>query len=558
MTIEIIATGRAIPPARVTNDDLAERIDTSDEWIRSHTGIGARHIAAEDTACSDLALEAAKNALAMAAGLDGPAGDPDRKRALAETALGLDLIVLSTATADYYGCPPTACIVQDKLGAKNAGAMDLGACCTGFIYGLETAAALLSVDRRRKQALVIGSEVLSRVINWNDRGSCVLFGDGTGAVVIEKTTDPPAAPAAPPRTILKADGSGMEHLVFRRGGSRHPFKAGETIDLPIYRGKKYIFLFPGQGAQYPGMALDFLEGSSGGEVRRLFDTASKICGRDMAALLGNTGGEVLKGTGISQPAITLANLAAAAFLADRGFRPAACAGFSLGEYAAMVTAGILNPEDCFRLVKVRGEAMQAAADRIAGKAAGETPGMAAVIGLAPAAALELVARWNAGGLKDLYAANINSPKQIVVSGTAEALAEAERRFREAGARRVIRLRVAGPFHSPLVAEAAEKFSPALEAAAFRDPRIPLYSNVTGRRVGSGEEARNLALAQITSPVRWVEEEERINTGGFDAALECGPGRVLQSLWRDFGSPIPCYSADTVEDVRVLSGLPDKP
>jgi 3-oxoacyl-[acyl-carrier-protein] synthase-3 len=234
MAIEIIATGRAIPPARVTNDDLAERIDTSDEWIRSHTGIGARHIAAEDTACSDLALGAAKKAMAMVADLDSPAGNPDRERALAEAALGLDLIVLSTATADYYGCPPTACIVQDKLGAKNAGAMDLAACCTGFIYGLETAAAMLSIDRRRKRALVIGSEVLSRVINWNDRGSCVLLGDGAGAVVIEKTANPPEARRGLLRTILRADGSGIEHLIFRRGGSRHPFKAGETIDLPTY------------------------------------------------------------------------------------------------------------------------------------------------------------------------------------------------------------------------------------------------------------------------------------------------------------------------------------
>ncbi|MDR2160393.1 MAG: ketoacyl-ACP synthase III [Treponema sp.] len=238
MAVEIIATGRAIPPARVTNDDLAKRIDTNDEWIRSHTGIGARHIAGEDTACSDLALEAAENALAMAAGI-GPGTvfeDPDRKRALTEAALSLDLIVLGTATPDYYGCPPTACIVQDKLGAKNAGAMDIGACCTGFIYGLEIAAALLLADRRRKRALVIGAEVLSRVINWNDRGSCVLLGDGAGAVVIEKTAGHREGPERRGllRTILGADGSGREHIIFRRGGSRNPFKAGETIDLPTH------------------------------------------------------------------------------------------------------------------------------------------------------------------------------------------------------------------------------------------------------------------------------------------------------------------------------------
>jgi [acyl-carrier-protein] S-malonyltransferase len=333
--------------------------------------------------------------------------------------------------------------------------------------------------------------------------------------------------------------------------------------------KKYIFLFPGQGAQYPGMALDFLDDPSCGEVRRIFDTASEICGRDMAALLGDADGETLKRTDVSQPAITLANLAAAACLADRGFRPSGCAGFSLGEYAALVTAGVLDQEDCFRLVKARGEAMQETADRLAGEAAGETtgvarppdtaqlPGMAAVIGLAPERAEALIAEWTAGGLSGLYPANVNSPRQLVVSGTATALAEAERRFREAGARRVIRLRVAGPFHSPLVAEAAEKFRPALETAVFRDPRIPLYSNVTGRRTSTGEDARRLALAQITSPVRWVEEEKTIGADGFDAALETGPGRVLQGLWQDSGSTIPCYAAGTAEEIRVLPCLPDE-
>jgi 3-oxoacyl-[acyl-carrier-protein] synthase-3 len=237
MGIEIIATGKAIPPNRVTNVDLAGRIDTSDEWIRSHTGIGARHIAAGNVAASDLALEAAKNALALAAGFPDPAdGSPEREKAIAEAALGLDLIVLATATADHYGCPPTACIVQDKLGAKNAGAMDLGACCTGFIYGLEAAAGLLSINKERKRALVIGAEVLSRVTDWEDRGSCVLFGDGAGAALVEKTAAPSEGPGRRGllRTILRADGSGTEHLIFRRGGSRYPFKAGETVEKPVH------------------------------------------------------------------------------------------------------------------------------------------------------------------------------------------------------------------------------------------------------------------------------------------------------------------------------------
>jgi 3-oxoacyl-[acyl-carrier-protein] synthase-3 len=228
MASEIIATGRAVPARRVTNHDLAARIgiDTNDEWIRSHTGIGARHIADPDTACSDLALEAAKQALSMAAGPDG--GTPE------ELALTLDIVLVSTATADFYGCPATACIVQDKLGARNAAAMDITAGCTGFIYGLEVAAGLLEVSSSRKRALVIGSDILTRVTNWEDRGTCVLFGDGAGAVILEKI------PSAGPenrgllRTILGADGSGKEHIIMRRGGSRHPYGAGERVGLPIH------------------------------------------------------------------------------------------------------------------------------------------------------------------------------------------------------------------------------------------------------------------------------------------------------------------------------------
>ncbi|MDR0998020.1 MAG: ACP S-malonyltransferase [Treponema sp.] len=324
--------------------------------------------------------------------------------------------------------------------------------------------------------------------------------------------------------------------------------------------KKIVFLFPGQGAQYPGMGLDLLESRT---VKILFDAASDITGKDMGALLRNTDGETLKRTDISQPAITLVNLSAAAFLAERGIHPAACAGFSLGEYAALRIAGLLSLEDCFRLVKYRGEVMQEAADRLreaaesaSGDVSGSAPGMAAVVGLAPDQVESLIAGWKAGGpgvLADLYPANINSPRQTVVSGTGAALAEAESRFKEAGARRFIRLQVAGPFHSPLISGAAEKFRPLLEKTPFGDPLIPLYSNVTGKRVASGEEAKKLALAQITGPVRWTDEEKALNEAGdFDAALETGPGKVLQGLWKDSGSPLPCYPAGSRADIEGLN------
>jgi [acyl-carrier-protein] S-malonyltransferase len=313
--------------------------------------------------------------------------------------------------------------------------------------------------------------------------------------------------------------------------------------------KNVVYLFPGQGAQFSGMAMDLYEGSAA--VKSLFETASGIFGKDAKELL-QSDADTLKRTDVSQPAITLANLAAAAFLGEQGYSPVACAGFSLGEYAALVCAGIIDAADCLKLIKARGEAMQKTADRLREESGGDAsaaPGMAAIVGLAPAQVEELIAQWSASGLKDLYAADINSPKQLVVSGTAAALTEAETRFKEAGAKRVIRLQVAGPFHCPLMADSAEAFKPALEAAVFRDPSISIYSNVTGKLILSGEEAKKLALAQITSPVRWVDEEAAIAAaGGFEACLEVGPGKVLQGLWKDSGSEIPVFAAGTTEDI----------
>jgi 3-oxoacyl-[acyl-carrier-protein] synthase-3 len=229
MAFEIISTGRAIPPNRVSNDDLSSKIDTSDEWIRSHTGIGYRHIADESVATSDLATEAAKNALAMSAGYTGE--DPEqRDKAAAKEAEAIDIIVLATVTPDYYGTPSTACLVQNFIGAKNAFAMDVSAGCTGFVYGLETAASLLNIDSGRKRALVIGAEILTKITNWDDRGTCVLFGDGAGALIMEKTAAENKSGLL--KSLLFADGSGFQSLIIRRGGTRSPFKKGETVDIP--------------------------------------------------------------------------------------------------------------------------------------------------------------------------------------------------------------------------------------------------------------------------------------------------------------------------------------
>jgi len=229
MAIEIIATGRAVPARRVTNDELATRLDTSDEWIRSHTGIGSRHIADPDVAASDLATEAANAALAALVGRD-----PSPGLSVEAAAMTLDLIVVATATADYIGFPSTACLVQDRIGAKRAAAMDVTAGCTGFIYGLDAAAGILTMGKERRRALVIGAEVLTHIADWSDRSTCVLFGDAAGAAIIEKTDAPSEGPGKCGllRSVLGADGSGSEHLIIRKGGTRHPFQKGETVERP--------------------------------------------------------------------------------------------------------------------------------------------------------------------------------------------------------------------------------------------------------------------------------------------------------------------------------------
>ena len=189
----ILGTGRLVPERIVTNDELAKTIDTSDEWIYSHTGIQKRHIAADDETTSDMAVHAANEAL-------------NRANISADE---IDLILVATSTPDFQGFPSTAAIVQHKIKATRAGAMDIAAACTGFIYGLETARAFIE-SGSTKRVLVIGVETYSRILDWKDRNTCVLFGDAAGAVIVAA-----AGEALPSRIVagkLYAMGEGAEHL----------------------------------------------------------------------------------------------------------------------------------------------------------------------------------------------------------------------------------------------------------------------------------------------------------------------------------------------------------
>lgn len=300
-----------------------------------------------------------------------------------------------------------------------------------------------------------------------------------------------------------------------------------------------VFLFPGQGAQFTGMGIDLYDADASGTagVRALFDLASSLLGSDIRDTL-NADGETLKRTDVSQLAITVVSLAVVKTLALKGIKPSACAGFSLGEYPALAVSGVLSEKDALRLVIERGKIMQETADKLA--SGSSAPGMSAVLGLSPEA---VDAAIKASGIAGLYGANYNSPLQTVVSGTGEALSAAEALFKEAGAKRVIRLKVAGPFHSPLMEEAGDRFRALLEGIPFNNPVLPLFSNVTGKRVATGAEAKTCAVAHITGPVRWTLEESAIAAllaeKGVDTLVEAGPGKVLSGLWADSKLPGTC-------------------
>ncbi|MDR0755854.1 MAG: ketoacyl-ACP synthase III [Puniceicoccales bacterium] len=207
-SIIIRGVGSYLPRKVLTNHDLASMVDTSDEWIRTRTGISQRHIADAHETCSDLAYAAAKNALE----------DAQLK------AQDIDLLVVATITPDMI-CPSSAAILQAKLGLRNVMSFDINAACSGFLYTLEVATYLLQNGNFYKRALVIGAEKLSSLTDWEDRSTCVLFGDAAGAFVLEHTS---AELVGIRDAILGADGSSSETLYIPAGGSLHPATA-ETV-----------------------------------------------------------------------------------------------------------------------------------------------------------------------------------------------------------------------------------------------------------------------------------------------------------------------------------------
>ncbi|MBP5607049.1 MAG: ACP S-malonyltransferase [Lachnospiraceae bacterium] len=307
---------------------------------------------------------------------------------------------------------------------------------------------------------------------------------------------------------------------------------------------KTAFIFPGQGAQYPGMGKDFFEGCV--TAREVFKCAADVTGLDMEKLVF-TENEELNRTEYTQIAMITAELAMWKVLTEKGLKAEMCAGLSLGEYAALAASDVMDMEDIFRIVRKRGIYMQNAYP---------TGGaMSAVLGL-DNEKVDLVCRSvreETG--KVVSVANYNCPGQIVITGEATAVEKAAADCLSAGAKRAMALNVSGPFHSALLSDAAQKLAEELKSAAIHTPQIPYYTNVTAQAVTDAEGIRGLLAEQICSPVCWQQSVERMIADGADSFIEIGPGKTLAGFMKRIDKEVKTYNIGTVEEMeKVLSAV----
>ncbi len=294
------------------------------------------------------------------------------------------------------------------------------------------------------------------------------------------------------------------------------------------------YVFPGQGAQFPGMAQDIYEISE--NARKRFSEANEILGFDIKEIMFNGADEDLKQTKVTQPAIFLHSVLLAAELGDN-FTPSMAAGHSLGEFSALVACGALDFTNGLQLVSQRAIAMQ--------KACEQNPStMAAILGLDD----EVVEKICAETEGIVVAANYNCPGQLVISGENEAIDRACEALTEAGARRALKLPVGGAFHSPCMEPAREELAAAIKSASFKAPICPIYQNVTAQPETDPQVIQENLVVQLTAPVRWTQTMQNMIENGASQVIEVGPGKVLQGLFKKVDRSFQTSSAEIHSEV----------
>lgn len=300
-------------------------------------------------------------------------------------------------------------------------------------------------------------------------------------------------------------------------------------------------MYPGQGSQYSGMGKAVHDAFP--EAREVFEQADAGLPMSVTELCFEANDETLRLTQNTQPAILTVSVALHRVLESRGLVPDWVAGHSLGEYSALVAAGVLDVGTAAGLVHNRGRYMQEAVPDGAGS-------MAAILGLDGDAVVDLCTRFD--GDQVVAVANLNAPGQVVVAGHTEAVAQLVESAKEAGARRAILLKVSAPFHCSLMEPAAQRLATDLAAVEFADARFPVVCNVDAAPVTGGAAARQALERQVTSPVRWSETLEFLAAQGVDVFVEVGPGRVLSGLVkRTLGRGVEMYAVDELEEIDAV-------
>lgn len=298
---------------------------------------------------------------------------------------------------------------------------------------------------------------------------------------------------------------------------------------------KHAYVFPGQGAQFSGMGKDLYDNDL--KAREMFEQANRILGFRITDIMFDGSADDLRQTRVTQPAVFIHSVILAKTL---DIKPDAVAGHSLGEFSALVAAGALSFEEGLRLVAKRAEAMQAACEASAGT-------MAAIIGLDDRSVEQICSEISSQAEISgaVVAANYNCPGQLVISGAVEAVSEACKKAKEAGARRALPLAVGGAFHSPLMEPARQQLEKAIGEATFNVPVCPVYQNVDAAPHTDPEAIKRNLMAQLTAPVRWTQIARQMVADGIGEFTELGPGNVLQGLIRKVDAQVAIESKMTL-------------